>query len=83
MERDEFSEKGGDTEVPNGNGNGKDNSNNNNKQSEEEIRKQQEHLKKEAKIRDACKRRDIQELQALAQSSGGFLTDELRQQACK
>lgn len=41
------------------------------------------HLKKEVQIFDACHRRDIEELQALAQSSGGFLTDELRQQACK
>lgn len=38
---------------------------------------------KEHGILDACRRRDIEELQALAMSPGGFLTDELRQQACE
>ncbi|PSR83694.1 rab-GTPase-TBC domain-domain-containing protein [Coniella lustricola] len=37
-------------------------------------------LKKKA-IRDACRRRDIQELESLAQSPAGFVTDELRQEA--
>lgn len=38
---------------------------------------------KEDEILEACRRRDIQELQSLADSSGGFVTDELRQQACE
>lgn len=42
-----------------------------------------ERTDKEARIVDACERWDIQELQALAQSPGGFLTDELRQDACQ
>lgn len=37
---------------------------------------------KEDTIRDACRRRDIEELQSLAESPGGFVTDELRQEAC-
>ncbi|ROW05668.1 hypothetical protein VMCG_05271 [Cytospora schulzeri] len=36
---------------------------------------------KRDKILDACRRRDIEELQSLAESPGGFLTDGLRQQA--
>ena len=35
------------------------------------------------KILDACRRRDIEELQSLAESPGGFMTDGLRQQACE
>lgn len=38
---------------------------------------------KEARIVDACERWDVQKLQALAESPGGFLTDEVRQDACK
>jgi hypothetical protein len=35
------------------------------------------------KITEACRRRDIEGLQALAESPGGFIRNELRQQACK
>lgn len=38
---------------------------------------------KAREIIDACRRRDIESLQALAESPGGFITDELRQQACE
>lgn len=38
---------------------------------------------KEDAILDACHRRDIAALQSLAISTGGFVTDKLRQQACK
>ena len=38
---------------------------------------------KEQEIIDACRRRDIEALQALADSPGGFISDELRQQACE
>lgn len=38
--------------------------------------------KKEA-ILEACRTRDLDTLTALAESRGGFLTDSLRQQACK
>lgn len=38
---------------------------------------------KEDEILDACRRRDFQRLQALAESPGGFVTDELRQHACE
>ncbi len=38
--------------------------------------------KKEA-ILEACKQRDLDALRALAELPGGFLTDEIRQQACK
>lgn len=38
--------------------------------------------KKEA-ILEACRTRDLDALTALAESRGGFLTDSLRQQACK
>lgn len=37
---------------------------------------------KTAKILEACSRKDIASLQELAQSSGGFLRDKLRQLAC-
>ncbi|KAI3394211.1 hypothetical protein diail_3026 [Diaporthe ilicicola] len=36
---------------------------------------------KTREIVDACRRRDIENLQALAESPGGFMTDTLRQQA--
>ena len=39
--------------------------------------------KKAHEILDACRWRNISQLQALAESRGGFLTDILRQQACK
>lgn len=38
---------------------------------------------KAQEIIDACRRRDIEALQALAESPGGFIRDELRQQACE
>lgn len=38
---------------------------------------------KAQEIIDACRRRDIEGLQALAESPGGFIRDELRQQACE
>lgn len=38
---------------------------------------------KEDVILDACRRRDIAELQFLAESPGGFLTDQLREEACE
>lgn len=38
---------------------------------------------KEDVIVDACRRRDIAALQSLAMSTGGFVNDELRQQACE
>jgi hypothetical protein len=38
--------------------------------------------KKEA-ILEACRQRDLDALRALAELPGGFLTDEIRQQACK
>lgn len=38
---------------------------------------------KAQEIVDACRRRDIEGLQALAESPGGFIRDELRQQACE
>lgn len=38
---------------------------------------------KAREIIDACRRRDIEGLQALAESPGGFVTDNLRQQACE
>lgn len=38
---------------------------------------------KAREIIDACRRRDIEGLQALAESPGGFIRDELRQQACE
>lgn len=43
----------------------------------------QEKSPKESQILDACQRRDIQALQALAESPGGFVTDEIRQRACE
>lgn len=41
------------------------------------------HAPKQDKILHACRWRNIEELQVLAESPGGFLTDELRQQACQ
>lgn len=41
----------------------------------EEVKAQQ--------IIDACRRRDLEGLQALAESPGGFIRDDLRQQACE
>lgn len=38
---------------------------------------------KAQEITEACRRRDIEGLQALAESPGGFIRDELRQQACE
>lgn len=38
---------------------------------------------KAREIVDACRRRDIEGLQALAESPGGFIRDELRHQACE
>lgn len=38
---------------------------------------------KALEIIDACRRRDIEGLQALAEFPGGFIRDELRQQACE
>lgn len=39
-------------------------------------------LEKQTRIQDACKWKDVGRLRALGSSEGGFLTDELRQQAC-
>lgn len=50
---------------------------------EEAEAKAQIHSAKRSKILEACRRRDIEELQSLAESPGGFLTDGLRQQACE
>lgn len=38
---------------------------------------------KAQEIVEACRRRDIEGLQALAESPGGFIRDDLRQQACE
>lgn len=38
---------------------------------------------KEAKVRDACQSRSVHDLRSLAISEGGFLSDALRQLACK
>lgn len=38
--------------------------------------------KKQDEIRAACVAADVSELQRLAESAGGFLTDSLRQLAC-
>jgi hypothetical protein len=38
---------------------------------------------KTREIIDACRRRDIEGLQALAESPGGFIRDDLRQHACE
>lgn len=40
-------------------------------------------VKKHNDIRAACEARDVTQLQALAESRGGFLTDALRKSACK
>lgn len=47
-----------------------------------ESNAQLEELKAQ-EIVDACRRRDIEGLQALAESPGGFIRDGLRQQACE
>jgi TBC1 domain family member 20 len=39
--------------------------------------------KKREAILEACGQRDLGALRALAESPGGFLTDDIRQQACK
>lgn len=39
--------------------------------------------KKKDAILEACRQRDLGALRALAESPGGFLTDDIRQQACK
>lgn len=38
---------------------------------------------KERAILEACRWRNLDALRALAESPGGFLTDKIRQQACK
>lgn len=39
--------------------------------------------RKAQEIIGACRRRDFEVLQALAETPGGFLSDELRQMACE
>jgi hypothetical protein len=39
--------------------------------------------KRKGIILQACRQRDLDALRDIAQSSGGFLTDTIRQQACK
>jgi hypothetical protein len=39
-------------------------------------------LDKQTRIEDACRWKDLETLRALGCSEGGFLTDELRRQAC-
>ena len=39
--------------------------------------------KKRAAILEACSQRDLDSLRALAESPGGFLADDIREQACK
>lgn len=39
-------------------------------------------LEKKLAIEDACAQSDISSLKALAESAGGFLTDDIRRQAC-
>lgn len=39
-------------------------------------------LEKKLAIEDACARCDISSLKALAESAGGFLTDDIRRRAC-
>lgn len=41
------------------------------------------YTEKEEAILRACKQRDLIKLRELAESQGGFLNDEIRQQACK
>lgn len=41
------------------------------------------HTEKEMEIREACKWKDPDRLRRLAETKGGLLNDELRQQACK
>lgn len=86
MGKEEFSEKGdgSPSEVHRHHDDADDDNNPSAEEKEEEEEATQRlHSEKEARILDACERRDIEDLQALAQSSGGFLTDELRRQACK
>lgn len=40
-------------------------------------------IQKEADIREACKWKDAGRLRSLAETKGGLLKDELRQQACR
>lgn len=40
-------------------------------------------VRRQARILDACRRRDIDDLQAIAISNGGFISDKIRSQACK
>lgn len=47
-----------------------------------EAEKSPEREEKTRAILEACSHRDIASLQALAQSSGGLLSDPLRQKAC-
>jgi len=37
---------------------------------------------KAAKIRDACRRKDVEALRALSTSAGGLVSDDVRRQAC-
>lgn len=39
--------------------------------------------RRQARILDACRRKDIEDLQAIAVSNGGFLSDTIRSQACE
>jgi hypothetical protein len=39
--------------------------------------------KKREAILEACRQRDLDSLRALAESPGGFLADDIRQQACE
>ena len=41
------------------------------------------HSEKEEAILKACQWRDLEALKVLAESPGGFMTDAIRQQACK
>lgn len=54
-------------------------------QSQPEVTESNDQLEelKAQEIVEACRRRDIEGLQALAESPGGFIKDELRQQACE
>lgn len=47
-----------------------------------EAEKSPEREEKTRAILEACSHRDIASLQALAQSTGGLLTDPLRQKSC-
>lgn len=39
-------------------------------------------LEKQSQIHDACRWKDVGALRVLGSTEGGFLTDELRRQAC-